>query len=138
MNTSCGFFILYVCCTRSPNINAVFSVFVISKAAIKSEGLICAVYSDPGFKVPSNSLFKEVRFSLETNRLHPFERAPNPVVAIASKAEEEPIGTKFDVIAHHARVHLNQLDGESVDDKFHFNFNRATYDFSDARGWELV
>ena len=62
-----------------------------------------------------DSFLKKVRFSLETNRFHPFERVPNPVVAVAPEAEEESIGTKFDVIAHHARVHSNQLDGESVD-----------------------
>ena len=111
---------------------------MISKAGVKSEGLIRAVYSNPGFKVFSDSLFEEVRFSLETNRLHPFERVPNPVVAVAPEAEEESIGTKFDVIAHHARVHPNQLDRESVDNKFHFNLNHPAYDFSDARGRELV
>jgi len=84
---------------------------IISKAGVKSEGLICAAYPNSGFKVLSDSLFKEVRFSLETNRLHPFERVPNLVVAVAPKAEEESIGTKFDVIAHHARVYPNQLDG---------------------------
>ncbi len=115
-----------------------FSVFMISKAGVKSKGLIRAVYANPGFKVLSDSLFKEVRFSLETNRLHPFGRVPNPVVAVAPKAEEESIGTKFDVIAHHAQVHPNQLDGESVDNEFHFNFNCAAYDFSDVHGRELV
>jgi hypothetical protein len=115
-----------------------FSVFMISKAGVKSKGLIHAVYANPGFRVLSDSLFKKVRFSLETNHFHPFERVPNPVVAVAPEAEEESIGTKFDVIAHHARVHSDQLDGESGDNEFHFNFNRAAYDLSDARGWELV
>ena len=99
---------------------------MISKADFKSERLIRVVYSNPGFKVLSDSLFKEVCFSLETNRLHSLKQVPNPVVAVSHEAEEVSIGTKFDVIAHHAkRVHPNQLDGESVDDKFHFNFNRA-------------
>jgi hypothetical protein len=79
-----------------------FSVFMISKAGVKSKGLICAVYANPGFRVLSDSLFKEIRFTLETNCLHPFERVPNSVVAVASEAEEESIGTEFDVIAHHA------------------------------------
>ena len=82
---------------------------MISKAGVKSKGLIRAVYSDPGFKVLSDSLFKEVCFPLEANRLHPFEGVPYPVVAVAPKAEEESIGTKLDVIAHHARVYPNQL-----------------------------
>jgi hypothetical protein len=111
---------------------------LISKAGIKSEGLVRAVYSDPGFEVLSNSLFKEVCFPLEANRLHPFEWVSNLVVAVAPKAEEESIGTKFDVIAHHVRVHSNQFDRESVDHKFHFDFNCAADDFSDARGQELV
>ena len=59
-------------------------------------------------------------------------------MAVAPEAEEESIGTKFDVIANHARVHPDQLDGESVDNEFHFNFNRAACNFNDARGWELV
>jgi len=73
--------------------------------------LICAVYADPGFEVLSNSLFNKVK---------------------------ESIGTKFDVIAHHARVHPDQFDGESINNEFHFNLDRAAYNFSDARGWELV
>jgi hypothetical protein len=41
-------------------------------------------------------------------------------------------------MAHHARFHSNQFNGESVDHEFHFDFDRAAYDSSDARGWELV
>ena len=78
---------------------------MISEARVKSKGLIRAVYTNPGFEVLSDTLFKKVRFSLETNRLHPFERVPNPVVAVTPEAKEKSIGTKFDVIAHHARVH---------------------------------
>ena len=96
------------------------------------------VYADPGFEVLSNSLFKKVRFPLETDRLHPFKRIPNSVVKVAPETEKESIGTKFDVIAHHARVHPNQFDGESIDNKFHFNLDRAAYNFSDVRGWEFV
>ena len=96
------------------------------------------VYADPGFEVLSNSLFKKVRFPLETDRLHPFKWIPNSVVTVPPKTEKESIGTKFDVIAHHARVHPDQFDGESVDNEFHFNLNRAAYNFSDARSRELV
>ena len=74
---------------------------MISEAGVKSKGLIRAVYSDPGFEVLSDSFFKEVCLPLEANRLHPFEGVSNPVVAVAFEAEEESIGAKFDVIAHH-------------------------------------
>ena len=100
--------------------------------------MIRAVYADPGFEVLSNSLFKKNRFPLETDRLHPFKRIPNSVVTVAPETEKESIGTKFDVIAHHARVHPDQFDGESDDNEFHFNLDRVAYNFSDARGWELV
>jgi len=100
--------------------------------------LIRAVYADPGFEVLSNSLFKKVCFPLETDRLHPFRWIPNSVVTVTPETEKESIGTKFDVIAHHARVHPDQFDGESVDSEFHFSLDRAAYNFSDARGWELV
>jgi hypothetical protein len=59
-------------------------------------------------------------------------------VAVAPEAEEELIGTKFDVIAHHVQVHPDQLDRESIDNEFHFNFNCAAYDLGDARSWELI
>ena len=64
---------------------------MISKAGVKSKGLVCAVYANPGFRALSDSLFKKKHFTLETNRLHPFERVPNSVVAVASEAEEKPI-----------------------------------------------
>ena len=87
------------------------SFALISKTGVKSKGLIRTVYSDPRFKVLSDSLFKGVCFPLEANRLHPFEGVSDPVVAVAPEAEEESIGTKFDVVAHHARVHSNQFNG---------------------------
>jgi hypothetical protein len=111
---------------------------LISEAGVKSKGLILAVYSDPGFEILSDSLFKEVCLPLEANRLHPFEGVSNPVMAVAPEAEEELIGAKFDVIAHHVRVHSNQFDGESIDHEFHFDFDRAAYDFGDGRDRELV
>ena len=78
-----------------------FGCIDFSEASVEGKGLIRAVNSDPGFEVLSNSvLFKEVCLPLEANRLHPFEGVSNPVVAVASEAEEELIGAKFDVIAH--------------------------------------
>jgi len=59
-------------------------------------------------------------------------------MTVAPETEKELTGTKFDVIAHHARVHPDQFDGESVDNEFHFNLDRAAYNVSDARCCELV
>ena len=115
-----------------------FGCIDFSEASVEGKGLIRAVNSDPGFEVFADSLFKEVRLPLEADRLHPFEGVSNPVMAVAPEAEEESIGAKFDVITHHVGVHSNQFDGESIDHEFHFDFNRAAYDFGDARDRQFV
>ena len=69
------------------------------------------VYANPRFEELSNLLFKKFHFPLETDRLHPFKQIPNSVVTVAPETEKESIGTKFDVIAHHALVHSDQFDG---------------------------
>ena len=84
---------------------------VILETGIKGKGLICTDDANPRFEVLSDAIGKKNCFSLETNRLHPFQRVPNPVVTVVSEAKEKSIGTKFDVIAHHARVHPDQLYG---------------------------
>ena len=120
------------------HIVALHSAPLISETGIESEGLIHTIYADPRFGVLSDSLFEEIRFALETNRLHPFERIVNLVVTITPETEKTSIGTEFDVVAHHARVHPDQFDGEGVDNEFHFDLDRAAYDSSDACSRELV
>ena len=71
------------------------------ETCVESEGLVRAVYADPRFEVFSDSFFKEVRFALETDRLHPFERIANTVVTAISKVDKKSIGTEFNVVAHH-------------------------------------
>jgi hypothetical protein len=100
--------------------------------------LIHTIYADPRFEVLSDSFFEEICFALETNRLHPFERIANSVVTVTPETKKKSIGTEFDVVAHHARVHPDQFNGEGVDNEFHFGLNRAAYDSSDACSQELV
>ena len=100
--------------------------------------MIHTVYPDPRFEVLSGSLFEKIRFTLETVHLHPFTRIANSVVTVTLETEKESIGTEFDVVAHHARVHPDQFGGEGVDNEFHFNLNHAAYDSSDACSRELV
>jgi hypothetical protein len=81
------------------------------ETGVESKGLVHTVNTNPRFEVLSDPLFKEVRFALETNRLHPFERVANSVVTVTSKTKKKSISTEFDVIAHHTRVHPDQFDG---------------------------
>ena len=108
------------------------------ETGVESKGLVHTVDTDPRFEVLSDPLFKEVRFALETNRLHPFEQIVNLVVTITPETEKKSIGTEFDVVEHHARVHPDQFNGEGVNNEFHFGLNRAAYDSSDACSQELV
>ncbi len=77
------------------------STFWLLKACVESKELVRTVYADPRFEVFSDSFIKEVRFALETDRLHPFERIANSVVTVISKVDKKSIGTEFNVVAHH-------------------------------------
>jgi hypothetical protein len=63
---------------------------------------------------------------------------PNFVVAVAPKAEKESVSAKFDLVAQHGRVHPYQFDGEGIIYEFHFDLDRAAYDFNDARLREFI
>ena len=73
----------------------------VSKAGIKGEGLVSFIHSYTGFRVFTNSFFEEVRFPLEAYHFHPFERVAYFVVSLVSKGNQEPVGAKLDVVAHH-------------------------------------
>ena len=72
-----------------------------SKAGVKGKDLVSFIHSDTGFRVFANAFFEEVRFPLEAYHFHPFERVAYFVVSLVSKGNQESVGTKLDVIAHH-------------------------------------
>ena len=73
----------------------------VSKAGIKGEGLVSFIHSYTGFRVFANAFFEDVRFSLEADHFHPFERVAYFVVSLVSKVNQESVGAKLDVVAHH-------------------------------------
>jgi hypothetical protein len=77
------------------------------KAGVKSKGLFQTINPNAQFGVFANRLLEEVCFPLQANCLHPFKQIPCFVVMLISKGEEESIGAKFNVVAHHQRVHSN-------------------------------
>ena len=109
-----------------------------SKAGIKAKDLVNLVHSYSGLRVFTNSLLEEICFPLKANHFHPLERVANIVMSVATKVEKKSIGTEFDVIAHHGRVHSNEFDWKCIDDKLHFNVYRATDNIEDASLGEAV
>ena len=53
-------------------------------------------------------------------------------MSLVSKGNQESVSTKLDVVAHHRCVHSNEFNGEGVDNKFHFDDDRAVDDFNDT------
>jgi hypothetical protein len=82
-------------------------VFDVLKASVKSKGLFQAINPNARFGVFANTFLKEVCFPLQANHLHPFERIPCFEVMLTSEGGKESIGAKFNVVAHHQRVHSN-------------------------------
>ena len=76
--------------------------------------------------------FKEVCFPLEADCFHPLKRVVNVVVSLVSKGNQELVGTKLDVVAHHGLVHPDEFNGEGVSDKFHFYVDHAVDDLNNA------
>ncbi len=109
-----------------------------SKTSIDGKGLVGAINADTRFGVFSDAFLKEVCFALKTDRLHPFERAPNFEVTVAAKAKEESVSTEFDIVAHHGGVHSDQFDGKGINNKFHFNCDGAANDLDNLRFQEPV
>ena len=73
----------------------------VSKAGIKGEGLVSFIHSYTGFRVFANAIFEEVRFPLEADHFHPFERVAYFDVSLVPKGNQESVGAKLDVVAHH-------------------------------------
>ncbi len=82
-------------------------VFDALKAGVKSKRLFQAINPNAQFGVFTNTFLEEVCISLQANCLHPFKPVPCFVVMLTSKGDKELIGIKFNVVAHHGRVHSN-------------------------------
>ena len=72
-----------------------------SKTSIKSKGLVRTVDANAQFKGFPDSFLKEVRFTLQANCFHPFERISDLEVTVAPEGEKKSIGAEFDEVAHH-------------------------------------
>ena len=72
-----------------------------SKAGIKGEGLVSFIHYYNGFRVFANAFFEEVSFPLEADHFHPFERVAYFDVSLVPKGNQESVGAKLDVVAHH-------------------------------------
>jgi hypothetical protein len=60
------------------------------------------------------------------------------VVSAASKGDWQAVSAKLDVVAHHGRIHSNELDWEGVHHKLHLNVDCTANDFNDACFGEAV
>ncbi len=109
-----------------------------SKASVEGKGLVRVVDANAQFGALSDVFLKEVCFALKANHFHPFERVPNVEVRVTAKAEEEVVGTEFDVVPHHSGVHSNQIDREGIDDEFYLNCNCAASDLNNLGFWKPV
>jgi hypothetical protein len=65
---------------------------------------------------------------LEADHFHPFKQIADIVVSLVAKGNQESVGAELDVVTHHGRVHPNEFDGESINNKFHFDVDRAADD----------
>ena len=86
----------------------------------------------PDFEYSPTSVSKKFVIALEADHFHPFKRIANFVVLLVAKGNQELVSAELDVVTHHGRVHPNEFDGESINNKFHFDVDRAADDAGDA------
>jgi hypothetical protein len=58
---------------------------------------------------------------VKTDYFHPFEQVASFVVSGAAKGDQELVGTKVDVVAHHGLVNSNEFDREGINNKIHLD-----------------
>ena len=104
----------------------------VSEASVKGRGLVGTVNTNARFGVLPDAFLEEVCFALKADHFHPFKRVPSFEGTVAAKVEEELVGAKFDVVAHHSGVHSNQFDGEGFSDKFHLDCNCTADDLNNS------
>ncbi len=69
---------------------------------------------------------------MEADHFHPFKWVTNFVVSLVAEGNQESVSAELDVVTHHGRVHPNEFDGEGINDKFHFDVDRAADDVDDV------
>ena len=69
---------------------------------------------------------------MEADHFHPFERVADFVVSLVAEGNQESVGAELDVVTHHGRVHPNEFNGKGINNKFHFDVDRAADDVDDT------
>ncbi len=75
---------------------------------------------------------------MKADHFHPLKQVANFLVSTAAKGNQELVGTKLDVVAHHDQFHPNEFDRESIDNKFHLDVNCTADDINDAFFGKMV
>jgi hypothetical protein len=109
-----------------------------SELGIKSEDAVLFGLLHVGLLVLAYTLLEEVSLSLERDHVHPLERVLNVVVLGDTKGEQKSVSHKLDVLAHKARVHSDELNGERVLNKLQLNLDSLSDDLSNALVRDLV
>ena len=82
---------------------------------VHGERVRCALLlPDVRLGVLPDALLEKVGLALEGDHDHPVERVVRVVHLGAAERLEEAVGAELNVLAHHVRVHPDQLDGETV------------------------
>ena len=69
---------------------------------------------------------------MEADHFHPFKWVANFVVSLVDEGNQESVGAELDVVTHHGRVHPNEINGEGINNEFHFDVDRAAADVGDT------
>ena len=85
-----------------------------SEVGVKSEDAVFLGLLDVSLLILADSLLEEVGLAGERDHVHPLEGVLHVVELGDAHGEEEAVGHELDVLAHQARVHADQFDGEGV------------------------
>ena len=69
---------------------------------------------------------------MEADHFHPFEWVADFVLSLVAEGDKELVGAELDVVAHHGRIHLNEFEGEGINNEFHFDVVRAADNVGDV------
>ena len=77
---------------------------------------------------------EEVGLALHRDHVHKVERVSRLVNLFVAERDEQPVGDKFDVLAHEVRVHADQLDRQRVRQELLLDRDRLADDALDRVG----
>ena len=115
-----------------------FSIGDSSEVGVKSEDAVFLGLLDVGLLILADSLLEEVGLAGERDHVHPLEGVLDVVELGDAHGEEEAVGHELDVLAHQARVHADQFDGEGVGHEFELNLNGFIDDLLDTLAGDLI